>query len=165
MTKEEAVNQLQDAKEGYKEYLTDEALDMAIKALDQQPCDAVSREELLAHVEDLGVATGVTEGFIDRMSSVQPTQEWIPVSERLPEPKEGENTILVLVVIEGGMREKPYLYRDMVVYAKDLSKVSFSGFSKKSGFYDSDSEDYYEVYGVLYWMPLPELPPYQKEEG
>ena len=33
MTREEAMKQLQDAKDGYKEYLTDEALDMAIKAL------------------------------------------------------------------------------------------------------------------------------------
>lgn len=33
MTREEAINQLQDAKDGYKEYLTDEALDMAIQAI------------------------------------------------------------------------------------------------------------------------------------
>lgn len=36
MTREEdAINRLQDAKDGYKEYLTDEAIDMAIKALEQ----------------------------------------------------------------------------------------------------------------------------------
>ena len=34
MTKGEAINRLQDAKDGYKEYLTDEALDMAIEALE-----------------------------------------------------------------------------------------------------------------------------------
>ena len=37
MTREEAINQLQDAKDGYKEYLSNEALDMAIKALEQEP--------------------------------------------------------------------------------------------------------------------------------
>lgn len=36
MTREEAINQLQDAKDGYKEYLTDEALDIAIKTLEQE---------------------------------------------------------------------------------------------------------------------------------
>lgn len=33
---EEAISLLQDAKAGYKEYLTDEILDIAIKALEQQ---------------------------------------------------------------------------------------------------------------------------------
>jgi len=40
MTKEErkdAINRLQDAKDGYKEYLTDEVLDAAMKALEQEP--------------------------------------------------------------------------------------------------------------------------------
>lgn len=38
MTREEAINQLQDAKDGYEEYLTAEAIDMAIQALSQEPC-------------------------------------------------------------------------------------------------------------------------------
>lgn len=37
MTREEAIDQLQDAKDGYQEYLSAEALDMAIKALEQEP--------------------------------------------------------------------------------------------------------------------------------
>lgn len=36
MTREEAIKQLQDAKDGYKEYLTDEAVEMAIKALEDK---------------------------------------------------------------------------------------------------------------------------------
>ena len=36
MTNEEAINRLQDAKDGYKEYLTDEALEMAIQALEKE---------------------------------------------------------------------------------------------------------------------------------
>lgn len=46
MTKEEAINQLQDAKDGYKEYLTDEALDMAIDALEQYPIVDKIRAEI-----------------------------------------------------------------------------------------------------------------------
>lgn len=37
MTREEAINQLQDAKDGYQEYLSAEIIDMAIKALEQEP--------------------------------------------------------------------------------------------------------------------------------
>lgn len=37
MIREEAINRLQDAKDGYKEYLTDDAIDLAIKALEQEP--------------------------------------------------------------------------------------------------------------------------------
>lgn len=37
MTREEAINQLQDAKDGYQEYLSAETIDMAIKALEQEP--------------------------------------------------------------------------------------------------------------------------------
>lgn len=35
MNNREAIEQLQDAKDGYKEFLTTEALDLAIKALEQ----------------------------------------------------------------------------------------------------------------------------------
>lgn len=37
MTRKEAINRLYDAKDGYKEYLTDDAIDLAIKALEQEP--------------------------------------------------------------------------------------------------------------------------------
>lgn len=36
MTREEAINELIDAKDGYKEYLSNEALSMAIEALEQE---------------------------------------------------------------------------------------------------------------------------------
>lgn len=42
MTREEAINQLTDAKAGYEDYLTDEAIDMAIEALSVEPCDCIS---------------------------------------------------------------------------------------------------------------------------
>ena len=53
MTREEAINQLQDAKDGYKEFLTDEALDMAIKALEQESCeDCISRQALKRKLQE-----------------------------------------------------------------------------------------------------------------
>lgn len=60
MTNEEAINQLQDAKDGYKEYLTDEALDMAIKALESW--DKYS-DELWKKAYDRGFKDGVKEGI------------------------------------------------------------------------------------------------------
>jgi len=42
MTREkDAINRLQDAKDGYKEYLTDEAIDIAIEAIDK--CDKIEK--------------------------------------------------------------------------------------------------------------------------
>lgn len=53
MTREEAIEQLQDAKDGYKEYLSNEALEMAIKALEQEPCeDCISREQAKGAIRD-----------------------------------------------------------------------------------------------------------------
>ena len=46
MTKEEAINQLQDAKDGYQEYLSAEAIDMAIKALEQESMLEKIREKV-----------------------------------------------------------------------------------------------------------------------
>jgi len=46
MTKEEVINQLQDAKDGYEEFLTDEALDMAIQAIQ-------ALAQIKAEIEDL----------------------------------------------------------------------------------------------------------------
>ena len=82
MTREEAINQLQDAKDGYKEYLTDEALNMAIKALEQEPCDdAISRQAVNEIINDIRDCISV-EGYwaiIERMKKLP--------SVRLQEPK------------------------------------------------------------------------------
>lgn len=53
MTLEEAINQLQDAKDGYREYLSDEAIDVAIKSMEQEPCeDAVSRKNIMKRLNN-----------------------------------------------------------------------------------------------------------------
>lgn len=76
-----------------------EAVDMAIKALEQEPCeDAISRQDLdkaiyeRFHEEDspnniTDVCLGAVRNFIKNFPSVTPQPQWIPVSERLPEDK------------------------------------------------------------------------------
>jgi hypothetical protein len=60
------------------------ALDMAIKALEQEPCeDAISRQSMLDYMKYLHDEMPEEE-FIKALPSVTPTQKWIPVSERLP---------------------------------------------------------------------------------
>lgn len=91
MTREEAIKVLKENYDyhvnydsgDYNEWGDDlvEAVKMAIHALEQEPCEyTVSLAELLNHVEDLGTARGVKEGFIIRMPSVKPkvkTGHWI----------------------------------------------------------------------------------------
>ena len=81
-------------------------------------------------------------------------QEWIPVSERLPE----DGTYLVTVERRVG---EPRI--DMKSFAKDLNKVDEFDFPKhKCGWYEYDSEyGYWEDEKVIAWMPLPE--PYKAE--
>lgn len=52
MTREEAIHELEDAKDGYAEYLSIDAINMAIKALEAEPCeDAISRQAALDAIE------------------------------------------------------------------------------------------------------------------
>ena len=51
MTNAAAINKLQDAKDGYKEYLSDEELDMAIQAIEQTTWIPVS--ERLPNIADV----------------------------------------------------------------------------------------------------------------
>ena len=69
----------------------------AIKALEQEPCeDCVSRQAVLARINDWWGITS-TSGepsicdYIRELPPVAPTQEWIPVSERLPKEFEFVN--------------------------------------------------------------------------
>ena len=109
MTIDEAIKELKDASDSEVRYGdTDhhydevmkrvEAFDLAIKALEQQPCeDCVSREALRNLKISVPIAPVFTydnrikyrdavfyDDIID-LPSVTPKAEWIPVSERLPE--------------------------------------------------------------------------------
>ena len=133
-----------------------EALDMAIKALKQETCEeAVSRQAILEMIEQIQDAGGFigyntySEAFdrVDNMPSVTPTQNWIPVSERLPE--------------DG---------RPVLVYAWNVHHVvaRYDSFRTENGYkkcwvtadaWNGNTEIDNEV---IAWMPLPE--PYQAEK-
>lgn len=67
-----------------------EARDMAIKALEQEPCeDTISRQAVLDNayaygngLEPEGYCVNIED--IQALPSVAPTPKWIPVSEKLP---------------------------------------------------------------------------------
>ena len=94
MTREEALNILHNSSVYHPDYL--DALNMAIEALEQEPCDdAISRQAVLDMLEDINAET---EGvgfyykhyveYIKALPPVTPAEkvgQWIPVSERLPE--------------------------------------------------------------------------------
>lgn len=92
MTIEEAIAILSDVGDINRCCSDDaEALDMAIKALEQQPCeDCISRKETIEWLKKVTVTEGISfkTGFeqilydIEQMPSVTPKTEWIPVSEK-----------------------------------------------------------------------------------
>lgn len=91
MTNEQAIEILEyyraDANSEEGMSMFGEALDLAIKALKQQPCeDCISREEVMKFLEKEDWADTVY-GVL-ALPSVTPKTEWIPCSERLPEDSE-----------------------------------------------------------------------------
>ena len=54
MNKAKAIHELEDAKDGYTEYLSNDAIDMAIEALKAEPCeDAVSRQAVIDLLKEM----------------------------------------------------------------------------------------------------------------
>lgn len=137
--------------EAYKDMI--EALDLAIKALGQQPCeDCVSRKLLSDNIcegiscnecsfnEIDGESGCLLQKRFDELPSVTPKaeQKWIPCEERLPE--EGGD-YLVTTKWEGSYSGDTYIETNMAVYREKLEEW--------------DCKD------VIAWMPLPE--PYKAE--
>lgn len=111
----------------------DEALKLAIKALEQEPCEyAIART--IVNGEELGYL--VADDILSDLPSVTP-QKWIPVSERLP-----EHSGNYLVTIADSNYENGQVF-------------------KISWFYPSDHRWSFKNANVLAWMPLPE--PYKAE--
>ena len=147
MTKEEAINIIN--SECYvfnplnfdRSTMVNTALDMAIKALDQEPCeDCISREALLDKKWDVpydGKYVQVVDvGDIKELPSVTPKKDgWIPCSERLPE--------------------------------NDEDVLATNGIGINICWIDTDDHkwrlrnDDYIMDSVIAWMPLPE--PYKEE--
>jgi len=109
MTLDEAINILKqyvdyDNPDVPDFYTMEEAIEVVIKALEQEPCDdAISRhavlDEMYKRQED---GDAITVGFIKKLPSVtvqSKTDRWIPVSERLPEV--GQRVIATVESIDG----------------------------------------------------------------
>ena len=142
-----------------------EALQMAIEALEQEPCeDAISRQAVMYALCDIcelfhknGEETCLTKcesyRFLATLPSVEPKKktEWIPVSERLPE------------------NNGTYLVWDK--YGYQIS--DFNAEEQTFGFLNECNFDYEtgEVYPpcwvehdtVIAWMPLPA--PFEPQES
>ena len=81
MTREEAITELNTFKIGAKSELGETALDMAIKALEQEPCeDCISREQ---------AKTAIRDRFKDLPSRVEINTILNELSSVTPQPKPG----------------------------------------------------------------------------
>ena len=114
-----------------------EARDMAIKALEQEPCeDAVSRKAVLEYIERSDAELGHSSENelvcqdIKEFPSVTPTPKWIPCSEGLP--KKGQQVLVTQIV-----RDETIVYGTVFPFEKTREKY------------------------ITAWMPKPK--PYQPE--
>lgn len=151
MTREEAITLIKAAlKTMYlpksKEYVSDlgYALEIAIKALEQDPCeDAISRTEVIKSIDEREDMNGKVDAESVRtdivlLPPVTPQPKWIPVSERLPQ------------------------------YGKEVLTCSNGGFieiqSREGtyGYWENQHGDWSVADEVIAWMPLPK--PYEPKE-
>ena len=115
------------------------ALNMAIKALEQGPCeDAVSRTEAIRIASGYCHPANVAKE-LEKLPSVTPERKWIPCSERFPE----ENTPVLL-----GVKFKDD-FKYFVTARMDYNY--WTGLGR-------------DIRGKLAWMPLPEPYTERREE-
>ena len=130
-----------------------DVLDMAIKALEQEPCtDCISREAVDEYITNLlsgylyaEERTRLEElsAYIWELPSVTPKAGWIPCAERLPEDSD-----TYLVTIE---------YKGEVIGVDAASYSPVDGYIDKHWETFNDwKEDDDSCYHVTAWMPLPE---------
>lgn len=146
-------------------YEMEKACKVAIKELEQEPCeDSVSRQAVLELI-NADWKHEVLELPVEELPPVTPTQRWIPVSERLPEDLEPVNITWV------NHEPEPY-YHDI----KDRNFVATGIYYRGQWYwYSTTCADYLGEYGsneidkvddaveIIAWMPLP--PSYQGEEN
>ena len=152
MTKAEAIAMLKriqepEAWEPQINQAAFEALDMAIKALEQQPCeDTIGRQAAIdaaalsaaewdgMYVQDIN---GRIREALEKLPSAQPEQRWIPCSERLPD-KNGK----YLCSIQSNFKRKK------------IMRISTTDFESGINRWSPDCMAFKDR--VIAWMPLPE---------
>lgn len=156
MTREEAISYLEIAvpikaltQEEFNRFI--EALNMAIKALEQEPCeDCISRQAVIDGIDtyiNKTQSTGTRDDFISfaelvvkDLPSVNPQdQKWIHVSERLPNHEEYIKNNGLFNVSDGNRSYSEWF---------DIYKRKRFGEPTMSGFRVD--------YAVIAWMPLPD---------
>lgn len=156
MNREQAIKIIKDCKEkSFKRtlYTLDEyyeALDMAIKALEQEPCeDCVSRQAMLEGLACIAKAKAKSDAqkslmgrvmfYTEQLPSVstEKTGRWIPVSERLP-----ECTISDIVS------------EDVLVF--DGTDIRVGEYRCRAGYWRVFGYEIDEHVDVIAWMPLPQ---------
>jgi hypothetical protein len=143
MTREEAIAIFRGFKFLPREM---EAADMAIKALEQEPCeDCISRQAVINAIANTCFWLSADNWkeltkCINSISPVTPQQtRWIPVSERLPE-----------------------IHQDMLLSLRSLDvEVGFRAETEPYFYCHSADGCYVEPQNVLAWRPLPK--PYKTE--
>ena len=152
MTKEEAIRLIKDHIDTYVvchgeedtvavsiDNVDVEAFDMAIKALEQQPCeDAVSREAVFRMLR--GCLTGGEKEYeyvklhIDSLPFVQPKSSWISIKDE-EKPKDGQRVFILL--------------KDGRTYTADFN-------CDNSGWWFVANNEWEYSRFVKAWMPIPE---------
>ena len=147
MTKEQATEVLHEL-DGSLYETQQVALDMAIKALEQQPCDdCVSRAEVLKFVEYFNNPTfiepmGTLRNMLKDLPPVTPTQRWIPITnpyEDLPKSN------------------RLWVTRKETTLGKSYYDVDIVGYDM------TDWDD--DISSVIAYMEFAEPKPYEEKRG
>lgn len=159
MTREEAIKTIETAKKFAYDECYEKAFDIAIKALEQEPCeDAVSRTEVLNLVRFNAFHVKSQIKAIENMPSVLPQKpKWIPVGERLPDDRDWYLGIFK-ESDTGWINPLPFVCD----YVGQKTKATTKEYWILRGFTDRDEKiDYYFNLECVAWMPLPQ--PYKAE--
>ena len=171
---EEAIKILKGAikKPNTKDGYLGQAIDMAIKALEQQPCkDCISREAVRKLICQNNDKYGYSDRFHEfterclQLPSVTPKTRWIPVSERLPKDLEPVNFTWVNHNPESyyaDIKDKPFTATGVYFNGQWYwwSTLCTDILAEYSHNYDDVIDDDIEI---IAWMPLPDA--YAESEG